>query len=48
MLTEHIVKIWKNIKRFNLKNESTCSEDNKSSVSRWWESAGGVALEEFL
>lgn len=41
MLTQHTAKIWKKIKRFNLKNKSTCSEENKRSVSRGGKCRGG-------
>lgn len=47
MLTQHTAKIWKKIKRFNLKNKSTCSEENKRSVSRGGK-CRGVALEELV
>ena len=46
MLTQQTAKIWKKTKRIKLKNKSTRAEENKSSVSGWWESVRAVALEE--
>ena len=53
MLTQQTAKIWKKIKRCNLKNEKSCSEENKRSVSWGRKSAekggvGGVVWEELV
>ena len=35
MLTQQTIKIWKKVKRFNLKNESTCSEETEELGYLW-------------
>ena len=35
MLTQQTIKIWKKVKRFNLKNETTCSEETEKLGYLW-------------